>query len=236
MDRRSLPPLRGLPRFFIPAWDAGETRVELDKDVFDRIHHVLRLKTGDRIALLPNDGTLWEAVLDGRSALLDEQHAPDTESARAWTLTLSLPKADKLEDIIRACTELGVARFELIETDRTVVKWDAKKREDRCRRLESIARESAELAFRTRLPEILWRGTLAEVLTESTLVLSEAQGLEQTFEGPIEGKDRLVVGPEGGWSPRESTQVREYAVTLGPRVLRVETAAITACALALCRG
>lgn len=236
MDRRSLPPLRGLPRFFVPAWDPGEAQVELDKEVFERIHHVLRLKTGDRIALLPNDGTLWEAVLDGRSAVLEERHAPQTEPEMAWTLTLSLPKADKLEDIVRACTELGVARFELIETDRTVVKWDAKKREDRCRRLESIARESAELAFRTRLPEIVWLGSLGEVLTESTLVLSEAEGLTRTFTGPVTGKDRLVVGPEGGWSPREAAQVQPYAVTLGPRVLRVETAAITACALALCRA
>lgn len=236
MGRGDLPPLRALPRLFVAGVDPETALIELPAEAYDKLHKVLRLGTGDEIAVLPGDGRLLRCRIEGRSAIVTEVRQPQTEPARRVTLAQALPKGDKLDDVVRVATEMGCARFALFPSERSVVRWDAKKLDDRLRRLAAIAREAAEVSYRTRLPEIQAFGSLAEVLNTwpDAIVLSEAEGVANHLMQRLGGPEvTLVIGPEGGWAPREVALIGERAATLGPRVLRVDTAAAAACALAL---
>ena len=222
--------IRALPRIFIPGMDMG-CPFEIPKPEHDKLHSVLRLRSGAEIGVMPNDGTFWVCRMDGKLGVPISQHRPDTEPNLFITVAQALPKGDKLDDIIKSCTEIGASRFLLFTGARSVVKWDVKKVEDKMRRLQALARESAELAFRMRIPTIEFRSNLNEILAHESgvIALSEQESVASTLKA--EGKSVcLVVGPEGGWAPREVEAMKPYAVTLGPRVLRAEHAGFAAIA------
>lgn len=207
--------------------------IELPKDEVDKLRKVLRLASGAEIAVLPNDGTLIRCFFTGRDAMPQEVVRPETEAPIRLTVAQSLPKGDKLDEIVRACTEIGVAKFVLFPSERTVVRWDEKKTQDRLHRLEIIAREAAEVSFRTNLPTFELAKDLDDVLgryPEAT-VLSEVEGLSHRLAARDEMT--IVVGPEGGWSSSEIAAIGDRGVTLGPRVLRVDHAAPAAAAMLL---
>jgi 16S rRNA (uracil1498-N3)-methyltransferase len=222
--------IRALPRIFIPGQDMSAP-FEIPKPEHDKLHNVLRLRSGAEIGVMPNDGTLWVCRMDGKLGVPIVQHRPATEPELFVTIAQALPKGDKLDDIIKSCTEIGASRFVLFTGARSVVKWDAKKVEEKMRRIQALARESAELAFRMRIPVIEFRSDLNEVLSKESgvIALSEQESVTATLK--TEGKSVcLVIGPEGGWAPREVEAMKEYAVTLGPRVLRTEHAGFAAIA------
>jgi 16S rRNA (uracil1498-N3)-methyltransferase len=225
--------LRGLPRVFI-AGAKPDARIELPKEESRKFEKVLRLSPGDLIAVLPNDGTVICAEFHGDYARPVSVENPNTESPIHLTIAQSLPKGDKLEEIVRACTELGVSAFIFFVSDRSVVQWSPEKRADRLRRLETIAREACEVCFRTRLPEMQFLSSFEAVLREKPdlRALSEVDSESATL-GAKRERETLAVGPEGGWSPRELELIGHRGVTLGPRVLRVDHAAPAAAALRL---
>lgn len=222
--------IRALPRIFISG-AVMAAPFEIPRAEFDKLHNVLRLRSGARIGVLPNDGSFWECELDGRYAKPIEKHLPNTEPSLHITIAQALPKGDKLDDVVRACTELGVSHFIVFPSDRSIVKWEDRKLNDKMRRLESLAKEAAETAFRTKIPLVEYRQTLADVMREPNLIaLSESEKeIKQLSTSNIEPLT-LAVGPEGGWSPREVELLKPYAVTLGPRVLRTEHAGFAAAA------
>ena len=226
-------PLRALPRTFVPGASFAEGEIELPSDELDKLRKVLRLSTGAEVAILPDDGTLVRCRLEGRRAVALETVRPETEALCEVVLAQALPKGDKLEEIVRAGTELGVSRFIVFPSERTVVRWEPPKVQDRLRRLGTIAREAAEVSFRTRLPRIEWADSLSAVLSAepNAVVLSEAEGV--TARLGRQDRTVLVVGPEGGWSGREFERIGDRGVTLGPRVLRVDHAGPSAAALLL---
>lgn len=233
MGSRDPAPLRSLPRAFVSGIPDDPTSILLPDEEYSKFYKVLRMKSGDEVALLPGDGRILRCRLEGHNAVPTETLRPDTEARVHLTLCLAMSKNETLDESVRMGSELGVAQFVVFPSERTVVKWDDKKREARLRRLRAIAREAAEVSFRTHLPKIALRDSLAEVLAEfdGAQVLSEVEGTAGRLE--IRGDTTLVVGPEGGWAPREVEAIGDRAVTLGPRVLRVDTAVAAACALAL---
>lgn len=237
MDRRDLPPIRSFPRAFVPGIeDPFPASLELPEEELRKFRNVLRLGNGDKVVILPNDGRAVLCELDRRNAkpLLTEH--PQTDSPITLTLALGLPKPDALEHAVRQATELGVARFVLFTAERTVAKWDTDKWDKKLRRLQTIAREAAEVCFRTRLPEFEVFNDLPELLqTHSDAhVLSETEGIPRTLP-MLKGQATIVIGPEGGWAPCEVELIGDRAVTMGPRVFRVDTAVAAACSLALLR-
>ncbi|HVT12017.1 MAG TPA: RsmE family RNA methyltransferase [Fimbriimonadaceae bacterium] len=229
-------PLRSLPRIFVPGADPSET-IDLPKPELDKLRKVLRLSPGAQVAILPNDGSLVRCELETHSARPLEVLYPDTEPRLRLTLAQALPKGDKLDEIIRSCTEIGVSRFLLFPSERTIVRWDEKKTRDRLARLETIAREAAEVSFRTKLPTIELAKDLAGVLRAEpdAVVLSEIEGLSRSLQ-PREGTMTIVVGPEGGWAGRELKLIGDRGISLGPRVLRVDHAGAAAAAILLLGG
>lgn len=226
-------PLRALPRVFVPGADPT-SEIELPQEELDKLRKVLRLSPGAEIAVLPNDGSIVRCRLLGRSADPIEIHRPDVESPTRLTVCQALPKGDKLDEIVRACTEIGAAKFVLFPSDRSVVRWEAAKLQGKLRRLEAIAREACEVSFRTRLPEFEVAENLAGVLAADpcAVVLSEVEGEPKLLPNAV-GRVSIVVGPEGGWSPKELAQIGSRGVSLGPRVLRVDHAAAAAAAILL---
>jgi len=224
---------RALPRLFFPEADA-EAAFELPKDELNKLRNVLRLSSGAQIGVLPGDGRLIRCELRGREAVPIEILEPQTEPTRFVRLAQALPKGDKLEDVIRACTPIGVSEFVLFPSDRTVVRWDERKFAERLGRLAVIARESAELSFRTRVPTLIGNDGLAEVLTRYSHAQALSEGERVSAHLDVHGGEiTIVVGPEGGWSPREMELIGDRGVTLGPRVLRTEHAGAAAAALLL---
>jgi 16S rRNA (uracil1498-N3)-methyltransferase len=225
--------LRSIPRAFVPDASATE-EFELPAEELDKFRKVLRLGTGDEVAILPGDGSLIVCRLDGRRAVPLQVLHPKTESQFALTIAQALPKGDKLDEIVRACTSFGVSGFLLFHSDRTVVRWDDEKFAAKVKRLEAIAREAAEVSFRTRLPAFEVAPNLESALKAApdAIVLSESQSVTKGLvkkSSPM----TVVVGPEGGWSPREFEVIGNRGVTLGPRVLRVDHAAPAAAAMLL---
>ena len=229
----SVIPLRALPRIFIPG-ALPDSEIELPREEVDKLRKVLRLPNGAEIAILPDDGSIIRCIFEQKVAVPTEQMWPNSEPSVQVCIAQALPKGDKLDEIVRACTELGVSRFILFPSERSVVKWDADKLESRTTRLRVIAREAAEVSFRTRIPIVEMADSLAQVLADEPAaeVLSEAQTATKVLKR--ESRDRtLVVGPEGGWSEREFAKIGDRGITLGPRVLRVDHAGPAAAAILL---
>ncbi len=225
--------LRSLPRLFLPGATADEP-FELPPAEIDKLRKVLRLPAGAEIAILPGDGSIIRCEFKGSEAFPQEVLRPNTEPKLRLTLAQALPKGDKLDDIVKACTGIGVARFVLFPSERTIVQWDQKKLEGRLRRFTTIAREEAEVSFRTQVPKFETAQDLREVLSRypHAAVLSEVEGLAPKLEA-VGDEMTIVVGPEGGWSQKELDQIGNRGVTLGPRVLRVEHAGPAAAAVLL---
>jgi len=223
-------------RFFVPDVPAAEAVIEGDQA--RQIATVLRLAAGERVILVA-DGLEHEVAL--------EQVAPNRVSGRViarrlitteppFRLTLALPllKGDRSEEVIEAASQLGVARFVPFVSARSVVKVLSPAKLERWRR---IARESAETARRGVNPDVgpavPW-AALAEHLDGTVLVCWEEAAEPHLGTVVVFGPCSLVIGPEGGLATDEVEMLTARgarAVSLGPRNLRAETAAMAAVAL-----
>lgn len=222
---------------FVPGMEPGAAVIPLPPDEVRKLRNVLRLRTGDEIAVLPNDGTVARCRLQGHQAEVLSIESPETEPDCSVTLATAFCRAETLEESVRMSAELGVSRILLFPSDRSVVRWSGEKLVAKVNRLRAIAREACEVAFRVRLPEVDVVASLDELLRAhpEALVLSESEDVQRRLTDalPQAANPVLVIGPEGGWSPAECTRIADRAVTLGPRVLRADTAAVCAVTLAL---
>jgi 16S rRNA (uracil1498-N3)-methyltransferase len=223
-------------RFFVEH-EVGE-EVVLRGDQARQIANVLRLSAGDQIAVVRN---AVESLIVLDSVAPTEVHGRciskrtvDTEPRVRLTLAVPILRGDRSEEVIEAVTQLGVARIVPFVSDRSVVRslTDAKRE-----RWMRVARESAETARRGRLPAIdaasEWEG-LFDALDAPVLVPWEGEALVELWDAvPQTRQLSLVIGPEGGLTMEEIALARErgaITVSLGPRNLRSETAAIAAVA------
>lgn len=215
----------------------------------ERLHyltHVLRLQPGATFEVFDGRGLRRTATLERLGAAGAELRlgAPQAGTRGAeLTLIQGLPKADKLEWIIQKGTELGISRFAPVLTERSVVKLDAARAQTKRERWQRIAEEAARQCGRSDLPGVDLPSPLAQAassLPEGTqlLVLDEEERERRLVDAlrPGGGPLALVVGPEGGLSRTEVAQLQASggcSVTLGPRILRTETASLAAAVILL---
>jgi 16S rRNA (uracil1498-N3)-methyltransferase len=219
-------------------------RLRLEGAELHYLRDVLRLRRGARVEIFDGEGLsfLTELVAIGPSGAelaLREPMAGGSESPLALTLAVAVSKASKLDWVVEKATELGVARIVPFASERTIAAVErATGRIDRWRRIASAA---AAQSGRARCPEVVAIETFAQLLPlaathDRSWLFSPGGG--PPLAGPVGGAVRSVVvvtGPEGGFSTREIAQAIEAGfalASLGPRVLRAETAAIAAVALA----
>jgi 16S rRNA (uracil1498-N3)-methyltransferase len=211
---------------------------------------VLRLQPGDVITLFNGEGGEFDATVTrmGRSDVAVEVGAHrlvERETARAVHLLAGITANDRMDWLVEKATELGVASITPLVAERSVLKLKGERADKKLAHWQGVAVAAAEQCGRNRVPSIHPAVTLAEWVKKAppgerwVLSLSEgtqpvAQVLGQAPRMPVTPVT-VLSGPEGGLSPAEELAALSAGfvpVTLGPRVLRAETAPLTV--LALC--
>ncbi len=235
-----------MQRYFIPPDDMLENKAVVSGDDAHHLIRVMRAAPGDQVILSDGAGRecLAEVVeLNKDSALLRivEERASESEPRASVWIAQSLPKGDKLETVIQKGTEIGAIRFVPFVSARTVVQYDARKEAKRLERWRKIAKEAAEQAHRGRVPEVneplSWRGLLALAKEADTALLCYEKEGGRQLRDELSGRDftrgpvLVVIGPEGGFTDAEAAEAEAAGIVpvgLGRRILRTETAGLTA--------
>lgn len=230
-------PPASLPRLFVdqPLGEGAEVRLESQAAHY--LTGVLRLKAGAPVALFDDRTGEWRAVIaqtGKRDAILRvEAHLrPREDVPDLWLLAAPIKKG-RIDWMAEKACELGVARFAPVITRRTVI--------DRVNldRLRAHMIEAAEQCERTALPVLAEPAKLEAVLrdwpAERALIFADEEGGVPLLEAARPGRAAILIGPEGGFTPDERAAIRAVpqavAVSLGPRILRADTAMAAAVSL-----
>jgi 16S rRNA (uracil1498-N3)-methyltransferase len=233
-----------VPRFFEPGAQPG-ARLRLSEPTARHAREVLRLRAGALVHLFDGAGHEFEATLEEVSrrtvvARLVRAVAARPESPLALTLALSPLRGDRMELVLQKATELGVTVIRPVVTARTDSAARPALRGARDARWERVAASAAEQCGRAVVPRLVPATTLARLLAEpceqTRVALLETPGYPPlAAHRPQPAGLLLLVGPAGGFEPREVDRLLASgfrAASLGPRRLRAETAAVAAVALA----
>ncbi len=237
--------LQLMSTFFVDSGAITPPTIRIAGDLLHHLRSSLRVHAGDVLVL--NDGcgaryrvevTLVTAqVIDTR--IIDQQ----TESARKnvqIVLGQALIKGDKMDWVIQKTTELGVAGIVPIHSAHSVIKPDPKRLDHQRSRWKRIARDAAQQSERWTIPTIADPIDLAGICLQYASapvkgILAERSSGLSLLSIPLPPDPKhpivLLIGPEGGWAPDEQQLAQEQGflpLTLGPRILRAETAAIAA--------
>lgn len=222
-----------LHRFFVAPDAAAGQRFALPASIQRQVRTVLRLGDDDRIVVLTGDGNEMVCRLDGEHCVVEQRRSVVGEPVHRVTVVQALLKGDALETVIQQGTELGVASFRLVVTERCVAREISDRR---LQRLFAIAREAAEQSERGIVPSIEAPVRLPDALAPGSVLLFERHGAARL--GELEPPGSIVIGPEGGFSADEIRTAEEAGVRvawLGPRILRSQTVAAAAAAVILSR-
>ena len=233
-----------MPRFFIDYIpEVGETAVIEGADA-RHVGGALRMTAGESLTLCDGRGTDYACTItvvekERVTLSVDAATPSSSEPTLAVTLYMGLPKGDKMEFIIQKAVELGVTAIVPVATARCIVKLDGKDAAKKQARWQKIAAEAAGQSGRGIIPTvetpISWKTALARFETTKTLLCYEGGGQPiGQLVTPADKAVSLVVGPEGGFAPAEVeavTAVGGQIATLGPRILRCETAPLAAIAV-----
>ena len=238
-----------MPAFYLEGPAQVGDVVALPKDEAKHALKVLRMTVGEELCALDGQGGRFAAVLesvhgDCAEVRITEQLSGNEPGVKV-TMYQGLPKADKLDFIVQKLTELGAHCVVPVKMERCVVKSDAKDGKKRQERLQRIACEAVKQCRRACEPEVTepmtWKQCF-DKMKQHDLVLvpwedAEGYNMKKAFADAPEAKDiGIVVGPEGGMSAAEvDVLIAQGAkiVTLGPRILRAETAAVASVTMAM---
>jgi len=228
-------------RFTIAPERIDGDRVTFDREETRHLARVLRLGPGDVVLAADGAGREFtvrvESLGEQASGTVLAVAARALESPLAVTLLQGVPKGDKMEAIVRACTELGVACVCPVIAERTIVRLEPARWRERARRWQRVAREAAKQCGRAVIPEVDTPRPLADWLAHdkgADLRLCLWEGATTPLARALDGLPEhprtlhMLVGPEGGLARDEveAARARGFAlVGLGPRIVRTETAA-----------
>ena len=242
-------------RFFYEKSQIADGKVSITGEDVRHIRNVLRMRPGEM--LLVSCGDEWEYTCRIASLSEDEVRAdiidaqkPGKELPSRITLFQCLPKGDKMETVIQKAVELGAAEIVPVASKRCVVKLDGKKAAARVTRWNAIAESAAKQAKRMIIPEVheilgfrealqyaREAGLQAGVQADPMLLIpyENEEGMQATkrlLSSIVPGQPiAVLIGPEGGFDETEVREAKEtgfHPVTLGKRILRTETAGMTA--------
>jgi 16S rRNA (uracil1498-N3)-methyltransferase len=233
--------LAQLQRLVIAPAQKQDRQIALTPPQQHYLQRVLRLAEGDRFVAMDGRGQCWLAQLRGDDAadILEPLLVP-TELPLPVTLIVALPKGSGFDEVVRCCTELGVATLMPVISDRTLLHPSPRKLE----RWRRIAEEAAEQAEREIVPEILEPTDFSAALKATSetnchgylaVAHQEAPHLLACLSPLPDGAIAIATGPEGGWTPaeiEEAIAVGFTPISLGRRVLRAVTAPIAALSIA----
>ena len=229
-------PPKSLPRLFVRSPLMDGVRVDLNAGQANYLGNVMRLGEGAELLVFDGSSGEWLGRIEDagkkRMTLSVERKTREAETIPDVWLAFAPVKRAQTDWLVEKTTELGAARLIPVMTQRTVAE------RVKLERLEAIAIEAAEQCGRTVLPVIAEPVPLARLLAERdparTLYFADERGGGRAADIFTEGPAMILTGPEGGFTDQERIAVRaaENAapISLGPRILRAETAALTALA------
>ncbi|BDG46464.1 MULTISPECIES: 16S rRNA (uracil(1498)-N(3))-methyltransferase [Parageobacillus] len=234
-----------MQRYFVSDDQVKNDHFIIQGDDYHHIVHVMRMDKGSEVicvlscnktALCRIEQITNEHVIVRVVKWIDEQ----TELPVQIYIAHGLPKGDKLELVIQKGTELGASSFIPFVAARSIVKWDAKKANKKLERWKKIAKEAAEQSHRGKIPDVHAPMTIYELVEfakiadyrlfayEEEAKQGNHQMLTSVFRKMKRGQSLLAVfGPEGGFSSEEVELLKQhgfFSCSLGPRILRTETA------------
>ena len=239
--------MANMPRFYIPParWNPG--RLLLDADESHHATSVLRLKTGDRVTVFNGEGAQAAAeIAGGGKRALELRPLEITQSPQPpcrITLGQAIPKGKTMDLIVQKATELGGAAVVPLLTEHTIVQCDAREAEKKREKWQAVVVEACKQCGQNWLPAVATPQRLDEWLkTAPAFDLLLIASLEPDArhpkavladflreKGSLPASVLVLVGPEGDFTPGEIAQAKAHGcrpITLGPIVLRAETAAL----------
>ena len=230
-----------MPRFFVPSENFSESSVSITGEDAFHIARALRMAVGDEVTVCDMHGCEYLTRLtrirdDGCECEILSKQEGKTESPVFISLYMAYPKGDKLETVTQKAVELGASEVIPFESSRCIKKPKPEKAEKELTRLNRIAEEAAKQCGRGRLVKVLPSLSFSEMIesakkSDAVLFCYEGDGTRSLKEvlDSLDGVKSLsvIVGSEGGFSLSEAEMIVKsgaYAVNLGPRILRCETA------------
>ncbi len=230
-----------IPRIYHPEPLVAHSQIALDDNAARHVARVLRLGPGAELTLFDGNGGEYSATiheLNKRQVIVSlcDRRMIDLESPLRITLAQGISKGDRMDYTIQKAVELGVSRIVPLSTERSVVNLKGERLEKKLTHWQGVIISACEQCGRNTLPELLPQQTLNQWLANKPAgqgLLLDHRAENSLGSLQISGELTLLIGPEGGLSEQE----RQYAIDsgyqgirLGPRVLRTETAALTALA------
>lgn len=233
-----------IPRFYCAMPLPPGRQVALPDAAARHAVGVLRLRDGDDVILFNGDGgeCIGQLFKTGKGAevLLKASCAPERESPLDITLAQGVSSGERMDYTLQKAVELGVTRIQPVMMKRTIVRLDDEKRRKRRQHWQGVVISACEQCGRNHIPAVepildvpAWLAS--EGVRQGTRLLldPEASARLRDLPAPTEAVT-LLAGPEGGFDPNEREAVRRIGfqpISLGPRILRTETAAIAAMAV-----
>lgn len=232
-------------RFFLQAENVNGDSLTITGEDVNHIKNVLRMKMGEELEAVDEDRFLYHCKIEnfddeGVNCVILERERPDTELSCPITLYMGLLKSDKPEFVIQKAVELGAVRIVPVITRRTIVRLDAKKAAAKLKRWQTVAEAAAKQSKRAVIPDVSpvfsFEQAVEEAAKSDILLIPYEQetNIERTrtiLRSIRTGQSiAAFIGPEGGFEPSEVEAVTSRggkSITLGRRILRAETAAVT---------
>ncbi|MBI5025641.1 MAG: 16S rRNA (uracil(1498)-N(3))-methyltransferase [Nitrospirae bacterium] len=238
-----------MTQLFLPPEELSSKQVRIKDEKARYLYSVLRLKRGELLGIFDGQGHKYIAEVSsaGKKEFIVELLRRDlhaTESPVSLVLAQGLPKADKMDFIVQKTTELGIKTIIPLVTERSQVRYTGK-----IERWRKIAIAASQQSGRERIPEIHEPITIEDFLNlqnkpeirVSGILLweEETQNRIKDILHSFKGRKEILmlIGPEGGFSQKEANMAIEsgfLSATLGPRILRAETAAIAVISIIQC--
>lgn len=235
-------------RFYIDPAAMGAADLKIRGDDARHIRSVLRMTAGHHLILFDGSGQEHEAEItavsgDAVSIRLVKRFSASLESPLDLAVAQGLLKDKKMDELVRHLTELGMTRWVPFQADRSIPRQDEKKRRGHGARWEKIAREALKQCGRSRAPQVgsvvSFNEMLAAAEGYSVKLFFWEKALSGLPERPPDIDSRnlsviIVLGPEGGFNEHEAARASDAGFvicSLGPRILRAQTAALAAAVL-----
>ena len=233
-------------RLFVSGALSNDAELILQGEQVSYLGRVLRSRVGDALTVFNGDGGEWSASIESISKnsvtlRVGTHNEPATESRLKIHLVQGISRGERMDFVVQKATELGVKRITPVLAHHGMVKLDQQRAEKRRQHWQQVATSACEQSGRTRPPLIdaplplnTWFGAKDSSDSTELILRAGAAASIASLEAPAT-KLCLLVGPEGGFSERECEDAKIAAfraVSLGPRILRTETAALAAITIA----